>query len=385
MGSQNGTILPAQTIVQRRRLLQLSAWGTVLFVLLLIFVGGMVKSTNAGLSVPDWPNTYGHFMFSFPLDRMVGGIFWEHSHRMLASIAGLLTFGLTWLVYRYDRRRWVRHVALAASIAVLVQGIFGGLTVLLLLPAWTSSTHGTLAQIYLCLLLLVALAESRFWVETEGPTSSGSDGFSARLRAGGGWLVTVVFVQLILGAVMRHNEAGLVIPDFPTMFGGWSLPLGEQSLVMANRELAANGILGKLRLERVETHHMLLHLAHRFWAVIVTLLGLFVGIGALRSLGTGGRGHPLRGWSIGFLVLLGLQVTLGILTIYTEKNPTITTLHVVTGAALLGSTVAMAAHLLRRPEPRPATARSADRRGDRANGTIRTVDEPAEYQPDANL
>lgn len=339
MGAPPGSIDPLQPTVRNRSLLQYFAWGTVLFILLLIFVGGMVKSTHSGLSVPDWPNTYGHFMFSFPLDSMVGGIFWEHSHRMLASIAGLLTFVLTWLVYRYDRRRWVRLVALWASIAVLIQGLFGGLTVLLMLPAWTSSTHGTLAQIYLCLLLVVALAESCHWVESPPAREM------PRLRTASLWLVATVFIQLILGALMRHNEAGLVIPDFPTMFGSWSLPLDDASIALANRELSDNGILGKLRLDRVETYHMVLHLLHRFWAVVVTLLGSYVAVAVLRRTGTG---RPVGKWSAAFLLLLALQITLGILTIYTEKNPTITTFHVVTGAALLGATVAMAAHLSRK-------------------------------------
>src|SRR5947209_1352382 len=107
----------------------------VVAVVCLIFFGGQVKSTNSGLSVPDWPNTYGHFMFSFPMSQWVGGIFWEHVHRQIASIAGILTFVMTFLVYRIDGRKWVKRIALWASISVLVQGIVGGLTVWYLLFA----------------------------------------------------------------------------------------------------------------------------------------------------------------------------------------------------------------------------------------------------------
>lgn len=336
----------------KRNLLKWFAWSTVLFILLLIFVGGMVKSTNSGLSVPDWPNTYGHFMFSFPLDMMVGGIFWEHSHRMLASVAGLATFFLTWLAYRYDPRRWVRHVSLWASIAVLVQGIFGGLTVLLYLPAWTSSTHGTLAQVYLCLVLIVALSQSRWWLSTAGvggdsvPKLRGITTLST-------WLVVAILIQLMLGAVMRHVEAGLVIPDFPTMFGGWALPLGAEALANANRELAENGILDKLRLEQVELYHMILHLAHRFWAVVVTGIGLTLVARTMRHRAL--RGSVQR-WGLLFTLLLIVQITLGILTIYTEKHPWITTTHVVVGAMLLGAAVALAAsvrHVLYRTRTAP--------------------------------
>ena len=325
----------------KRNLLGWFSWSTVLFILLLIFVGGMVKSTNSGLSVPDWPNTYGHFMFSFPLDEMVGGIFWEHSHRMLASIAGLATFFLTWLAYRYEPRKWVRHTALAASIAVLVQGIFGGLTVLLYLPAWTSSTHGTLAQVYLCLVLIIALSQSRWWLSYSGTSASSLPNLRS-IGALSTYLVGAILIQLMLGAVMRHVEAGLVIPDFPTMFGGWALPVSAEALANANRELAANGILDKLRLEQVELHHMVLHLAHRFWAVVVTFLGIKLVFKTVQNADLRG---PTRRWSLIFILLLTFQITLGILTIYTEKHPWITTTHVVVGAMLLGAAVAVGAQV----------------------------------------
>src|SRR5688500_2147035 len=95
------------------------AWTTFLVVLILIFYGGMVKSTNAGLSVPDWPNTYGHFMFSFPLDRMIGGIYWEHTHRMIASVAGALTVILAIIIFIVDPRRWLPDLAVAAVVLVI--------------------------------------------------------------------------------------------------------------------------------------------------------------------------------------------------------------------------------------------------------------------------
>ena len=334
-----------QADVPRRRLIGVYAWFLASFVLFLIFVGAMVKSTNSGLSVPDWPNTYGHFMFSFPLDRMVGGIFWEHSHRMIASIAGILTFGLTFLVYRFDPRRWLKRVSLLASIAVLVQGVFGGLTVLNYLPAWISVTHGTLAQIYFCMILVVALAQSKWWLRSAERVSETRYRWSLRgTRTLSTWVVGAILLQLLLGAIMRHVEAGLVIPDFPMMFGSWNLPLDDASLAMANRELAANGILDKLRLQSVEFGHMAVHLAHRLWAVVVTLLGtsLVYRLWSRRDLS-----GPLHRWSLAYFLLLVVQISLGILTIYTEKNPTLTSFHVVCGAALLGAAVAIAAHLRR--------------------------------------
>lgn len=327
--------------------LQHFAWLVFSLIVLLIFFGGHVKSTNSGLSVPDWPNTYGHFMFSFPLDRMIGGIFWEHSHRMIASVVGILTFVLNIWVWRVEKRKWVKNLALAASIAVLVQGAFGGLTVLLYLPVWTSSIHGTLAQSYLCMVLILALALSPQW---KNPPLRALDRGGVSVRSLALWTVGVIFVQLMLGAVMRHSEAGLAIPDFPTMFGSWLPPLGEESLSFANSELARNGILSKMRLTEVTQGQILLHLAHRLWAVVVTVLAIWTAVRVFRS-------HwsirQLRRPAMMLLVLLTCQVTLGILTIYTEKQPSITTLHVLTGALTLACAVALAAqsrHLLYGPE-----------------------------------
>ena len=331
----------------RSKNLQRFAWLTVSLVVLLIFFGGHVKSTNSGLSVPDWPNTYGHFMFSFPLDKMIGGIFWEHSHRMIASVVGLLTFALTFWIWRVESRKWVKTLALVASIAVLVQGIFGGLTVLLYLPAWTSTVHGTLAQSYFGLLLILALVLSPRWKDSPRRLP---DGGKVPIRSLALWTTGAIFVQLLLGAMMRHSEAGLVIPDFPTMYGSWLPPLSDERLAWANAELARNGILSKMRLTEVTRWEMFLHLGHRFWAFVVTVLASWTAVRIFRYHPTMTQLRRPASWLICFLMI---QITLGILTIYTEKQPSITTFHVVTGALTLGAAIALALrarHLLYRPE-----------------------------------
>src|SRR5213593_193706 len=114
----------------------------------LIFVGGLVTSNEAGLSVPDWPTTYGWNMFSFPYSKWVGGIFYEHGHRLLASFVGFLTVLLTIWTWAKENRAWVRWLSAAALGAVLLQGILGGLTVIFLLPAWISTLHACLAQTF---------------------------------------------------------------------------------------------------------------------------------------------------------------------------------------------------------------------------------------------
>ncbi|HZY10222.1 MAG TPA: COX15/CtaA family protein, partial [Bacteroidota bacterium] len=107
---------------------------TLVCTFLLIIAGGLVTSTQSGLSVPDWPTTYGHFMFFFPLGDMVGGIFYEHSHRMIASFVGFLTVILAIWIWRKDDRPWMRGLGIVALGTVIAQGVLGGLTVLFLLP-----------------------------------------------------------------------------------------------------------------------------------------------------------------------------------------------------------------------------------------------------------
>ena len=119
--------------------------------LLLIAAGGMVTSTNSGLSVPDWPTTYGQPMFSVPLSKMVGGIFYEHGHRLIASTVGMLTIGLVLFQWRAEPRRWVRRLGWIALAAVILQGVLGGLTVSCSsCPRRSRSAMPALAQAFFC-------------------------------------------------------------------------------------------------------------------------------------------------------------------------------------------------------------------------------------------
>src|SRR5262245_26623401 len=129
----------------------------------LIFAGGLVTSTGSGLSVPDWPNTYGWFMWTFPMSKMVGGIFYEHTHRLIASTVGFLIVVLAIWLARVEPRRWVRVLGYLALAAVVTQGILGGITVLWYLPAPISIAHASLAQVVFCLTATIALATSTGW------------------------------------------------------------------------------------------------------------------------------------------------------------------------------------------------------------------------------
>ncbi|MBM4296282.1 MAG: cytochrome oxidase assembly protein, partial [Deltaproteobacteria bacterium] len=98
----------------------------------LLFIGGLVTSLGVGLAVPDWPTTFGYNMILYPWSKMVGGIFYEHSHRLVASTVGLLTIALALIFWFYEPRRWLRWLGAAALALVIVQGVLGGLRVVLL-------------------------------------------------------------------------------------------------------------------------------------------------------------------------------------------------------------------------------------------------------------
>ena len=173
----------------------------------------MVTSTDSGLAVPDWPNTYGQFMFSFPLEKMVGGIFYEHGHRMIASTVGFLTIILAIWTWKADPRRWVGKLGITALGAVILQGLLGGITVLLLLPAPVSIGHAGLAQLFFCLTISLALFTSPGWTKSQ---TAVDDPTLRRIAVA---TTVMVYGQIILGATMRHIEAGMAIPDFPLAFG----------------------------------------------------------------------------------------------------------------------------------------------------------------------
>ncbi|HKF41499.1 MAG TPA: COX15/CtaA family protein [Thermoanaerobaculia bacterium] len=265
--------------------------------LFLIFAGGLVTSTESGLSVPDWPLSYGRLM-----PPMVGGIFYEHGHRMVATTVGILTVILAVWLSRREPRRWVRRLGWAALAAVVAQGVLGGITVIFLLPTAVSVAHACLAQTFFCLVVTIAVVTSKRW--REGRAAGG--GGVTRIGAA---TVAVVFLQLLVGALMRHNKAGLAIPDFPLALGRVVPPL--------------------------DSFPVAIHFLHRVTAVLV--LGFAVACGA-RAFAS--RRPGLKKTAILLIGLVCVQITLGALTVLTHKSVAITTAHVATGALILGTALA---------------------------------------------
>jgi heme a synthase len=163
----------------------------------LIIAGALVTSNDAGLATPDWPLSNGQV---FP--KMVGNLFWEHGHRMVATTVGMLTIVLTVWILMKEKRSWVRKLGVFALLAVIAQGLLGGLTVKLLLPLAVSTAHATLAQLFFCTTVSLAVFTSRSWMEARPiPEVKGSLSLNYLCTTA---LITI-FLQLILGATLRHS------------------------------------------------------------------------------------------------------------------------------------------------------------------------------------
>jgi cytochrome c oxidase assembly protein subunit 15 len=173
---------------------------------LLILVGGLVTNTGSGLAVPDWPTTFGYNMFTYPWSRMVGGIFYEHSHRLIGSLVGMLTVAFAASLWWSEPRAWVRRLGLVAVLAVVMQGVLGGIRVVLL-DHGLAIVHGCVAQVFFALMVSLSLVTSRGWhAAAEAHTRLDAAGTLRRLALG---IVPLVYAQLVFGALVTHNGARL--------------------------------------------------------------------------------------------------------------------------------------------------------------------------------
>ncbi len=318
------------------RTVRISARVVATAVFLLLIAGALVTSTESGLAVPDWPLAYGKLM-----PPMVGGILYEHGHRMIAALVSLFVGVQAAILLWGEPRRSVRRLGLMAFGAILAQALLGGLTVLLLLPPAVSSAHAGLAQIVFALTASIALMTSRSWASGR-ISGSVSPADTPALGRALSWTVAATaaaYVQILIGAVMRHTGAGLAIPDFPLAFG---------RLVPSAAEFARPGVP--------------IHFAHRVGAAVVTVLVLFAIRAAFRL-----RDHlpvaaSLSAW---WAAALAFQVTLGTFSIWTKKAVPVTAAHLAVGGLVWvigillaitlgrGRTAAVAALSSPSAEPRP--------------------------------
>ena len=197
--SSRGTALKSLAIPYNRGLhrfaVVLACWT-----FLLIIAGALVTSNDAGLSVPDWPTSFGSL---YKIPKLVGGVKFEHTHRMIAQAAGLLTIILAVWLWRAEKRRWMRILGLVAIGMVIMQGVLGGLTVWFFLPPPISSAHAALAQTFFCLAVAIAVFTGQKWIEEQPRVEFDQRRpslFTLTLLS-----IFVLYVQLLLGAMFRHH------------------------------------------------------------------------------------------------------------------------------------------------------------------------------------
>lgn len=390
-----------------RRSLHVAALAVVLSVFPLIWMGGMVTTKGVGMSVPDWPNSYGYNMFLFPPSRWLGGIFFEHVHRLLGSLAGFLAITLTlmawgpatnektrtrigqatvilgvlsvvsataavviaysastdsglakyaphvpvgfvslaaigwiaWLCRRPEPRRWVRWLTVAELGTIIIQGVLGGLRVDLKNVDF-AIVHGCFAQAFFCLAAFTALATSKWWNVFVFDFRLGSAD-SKSLKAGlvlAFFATGVIYTQLVAGAIMRHNGAGLAIPTLPLAFGHVLPPTDSAGVDAANAIRAWT----PYDMPPVTMEQMWMHFAHRAGAVCVSIAILALSGYVLIRLR---RERAAVAVVAILLVLLATQLTLGVGVVWFKKPADLTSMHVAVGALTL-MTASLAAGVL---------------------------------------
>jgi len=359
--------------------------------LALVGIGGLVTSRGVGMAVPDWPTTYGYNMFAFPFSKWVGGIFYEHSHRLVASLVGVLVVGLArWLggqrvrlplaligaaevsaglrllrigpnwvgaghflsgiggVVLLGAVVWARNEPAEKPLPLLgwlafwgvqIQGLLGGLRVVLYKDQ-LGIFHATLAQLFFVLICAIALLSSPWWkrtahekLQTAGPLPDGQVLRAPDVSVTSGlWPAVLVptiliLLQLILGATMRHQHAGLAIPDFPLAFGKLWPAMDASSVAIYNQHrLESSGI------NPITAGQIALQMAHRLLALVILVAVTGYAWRLRRRLGS--AAVPTR-VALVWTCLILLQALLGAATIWSNKAADIATAHVLVGALSL--------------------------------------------------
>lgn len=275
---------------------------TVVWTLGLLLLGSIVHATESSLACPDWPTCFGTLM-----PKMEGGVFWEHLHRLVAGGLVLIFGAATYLAYRPEADRpWVRNSALGGVALLLVQSIFGGVTVLMRLPDIVSTTHLALAFAFLALAVVLRTVTVPEW----GTRPSPSGAALRRMRSTAGAAALLTFAQSVLGAAVRHMDAGLVCPDVPQCLGQWVPPL--------------------------VTAEVAVHFAHRVAAILLALAVTGLAVHAMRVLGPSVE----RRLAMAAAGVVLAQVALGVLSVTTVLSVPAVSLHTLGAALLLAILVA---------------------------------------------
>jgi cytochrome c oxidase assembly protein subunit 15 len=257
---------------------------------LLLLAGGLVTSNNAGLAVPDWPTSFGSI---YKIPRMIGGVKFEHGHRMLAELLGLLTMVVAIWTWRVDKRRWMRGLTVAAVAGVIFQGVLGGLTVLNFLPPAISTAHATVGQAMFCVLAAIAVFTSRGWLEEPAEKIARKDALPLLRYCR--MLIGFLFLQLILGAAFRHvwTKWG------PPGSNHWPVTRIVHTFLYPHilNALIVAGLILYVSLRVISKHSNITHLRRpAMWMLVLLVVQLLLGAAAfvLRVFGVN-EGQPTLG------------------------------------------------------------------------------------------
>jgi heme A synthase len=277
---------------------------TVAWTLALLYLGSVVHATESSLACPDWPTCHGTLM-----PEMEGGVFWEHLHRLVAGGLIVIFAGATYLAWKADDpRRWILKASLAGLALLLVQSVFGGMTVIFLLPDWVSTTHLSLAFLFLALATVLTVQTSPRHASVAAGASPGA-GAVKPLAVGA---AVLTFVQSVLGALVRHTDSGLVCPDVPQCLGQWIPPFASGRVV--------------------------LHFVHRLTGIALLIVAIWLAIRVIRHYGPG----VMRNLALGGAALTIVQITLGVLAVTTRLGVAPVSLHTLVAASMLAVFVGMA-------------------------------------------
>ena len=328
----------------------------------LIFMGGLVTSHQAGMSVPDWPNSWGYNMFLFPPRLWIGGILYEHTHRLMGTVVGMLSIVLTIAAWRLECRNWVRWLATGVLGAVIFQGVLGGLRVVLV-KLDLAIIHACFAQAFFCLTALMCIVTSKWWMEqrtTGFQPVSDAHGLQSRdtkrLIVISVASVIVIFTQLVVGATMRHYQAGLAIPDLPLTYGKLLPPTDDASLHAVNQQR----IWHMKGLYAVTLGQIWLAFGHRIGAILVTAMIVWLASIIFRH----HRQRALVLPAMLLIVLLAAQLALGVVTVLWRKPADVASAHVAVGALTLVTAFVISVRSIRLYAPR-RVARAAPREFER--------------------
>jgi cytochrome c oxidase assembly protein subunit 15 len=307
--------------IKINRRLHWFAIATAIATFLLLGAGGLVTSHEAGMSVPDWPNSYGYSMFAFPMSKWTGGIFYEHTHRLWASAVGLMTTLLAVWIWLRDSRKWMKWLGVSAFLLVVVQGILGGLRVVLI-KADLGVVHGIVGQSFFVLICAIVLFTSGFWQKISGQKLNVPRSLRHLVLITTG----LIFLQLILGATMRGQHAGLAIPDFPTAYGQIWPDTSADAVTHYNAD--------SKNPNSITAFQIILQMVHRAVALAIFIFVLATAIRAWRELGLR---DSFAKFALFWLALIVTQIALGAATILTNKAADIATAHVLVGALSLAT------------------------------------------------